>query len=596
MDFISEDSTSKVSSHPPWSLIILPPLLFSIFCFFIWYYSNYLLFHFFTEYFINIILIVSLIFYWRKRTIIDNKLFFYLFASILTITISNLILFQNQGVPSFSNLIGQILKIFSYWFIYMALVYSFFKQPFALYRHTLQLEAEKKIQLSEYRFSEVFKGAPVPMMIISIDTGTINDINPAFTKWLGYSLQGITDDKHWEQRFLGYSPTSNKNTWWHQFKGNYTANDHHQINDFTVYDALGNPHIGRASIFIIGSDVIVGWTDLTQIRQDEIDLLEREQNLQRMIEQPFVGMYVRNKHTFLYVNTRFCDIIGWSQKELKGKTLIDIVGKKADTIDLILKKWHELQQNKNGLSYTLPFKRKDGTPIILGLHGVPITWNNEPAVLAMIEDITELEHAREKINNYLQRLKSALKNTLMAVANTVEFRDPYTAGHERRVGLIAKAISLELGWDTQRSDSLELMGLVHDIGKIAIPSEILSKPARLSFYEMELVKEHPQTGYDILKDIEFDFPVAEVILQHHERLNGSGYPRGLKGDEIIIEARIIAIADVLESMSSHRPYRPSLGMDAAINEIKQGRGILYDAEIVDIVIKLYKENRLTNSD
>ena len=213
-------------------------------------------------------------------------------------------------------------------------------------------------------------------------------------------------------------------------------------------------------------------------------------------------------------------------------------------------------------------------------------------MLAIVDDITEMEQSKAQIERDANRLEKTLKDILHAVANMVEMRDPYTAGHQRNVGLIAETIAKEMGWKTKHCDVLELMGLVYDIGKRSVPAEILSKPARLSVYEMEIVKQHVENGYCILKDIDFDYPVAEVVRQHHERLDGSGYPRGLKAHEILPETRIIMVADVLESMASHRPYRPALGVEAAIKELVAGKGRRYDAEVVDTTVALIRENRL----
>jgi len=173
--------------------------------------------------------------------------------------------------------------------------------------------------------------------------------------------------------------------------------------------------------------------------------------------------------------------------------------------------------------------------------------------------------------------------------NLSELRDPYTAGHERRVGEIAVAIGIELGFDARRQEGLRVAGYLHDIGKITVPVEILCKPGRLSPIEFELIKGHPQSSYDVLKDVEFPWPVAEVALQHHERIDGSGYPQGLKGEAILLEARIMAVADVIEAMSSHRPYRPGLGIEAALAEIERGRGSAYDADIADACLRLFRE-------
>ena len=204
-------------------------------------------------------------------------------------------------------------------------------------------------------------------------------------------------------------------------------------------------------------------------------------------------------------------------------------------------------------------------------------------------DITEHVEAEERIRQYVARLERSMLGTVDAISHMVDLRDPYTAGHEARVGQLAEAIGRELGLDTMTCQGLQIIGRVHDIGKITIPAEILSKPGRLSEMEMNIVRTHAQQGYEILKDIEFDWPVADVIRQHHERMDGSGYPLGLKGDEIMLEARIIAVADVVESMASHRPYRPSLGIGPALAEIEGKAGLLYDREVAQACLRLFRQ-------
>lgn len=197
--------------------------------------------------------------------------------------------------------------------------------------------------------------------------------------------------------------------------------------------------------------------------------------------------------------------------------------------------------------------------------------------------------AFERIDSYVKQLEGTMRGTLQAVANMVEQRDPYTSGHERRVGIIASDIACEMGWSEEKCKHLQLIGLVHDIGKIAIPSEILTKPTRLETLEYEMVKGHAEKGYEILKDVEFPLPIAEIIREHHERMDGSGYPRGLKGEDIFPEARILAVADVLESMATHRPYRPALGVAAAMQEIENHRGTLFDGAVADAVTNMVRE-------
>jgi PAS domain S-box-containing protein len=192
-------------------------------------------------------------------------------------------------------------------------------------------------------------------------------------------------------------------------------------------------------------------------------------------------------------------------------------------------------------------------------------------------------------------LEKSLEESIKSIAYTVESRDEYTAGHMKRVGQLSSAIARELGLPEDTIHGIELASTIHDVGKIAIPVEILTKPGKLSKIEMMLVQTHVEAGYDIIKNIEFPWPIARMILEHHERIDGSGYPQGLKGDEMLLGSRIIAVSDVIEAMSTHRPYRFVLGIDAALAEIKQHRGKLYDAQVVDACLKLFAEKRFAFS-
>ncbi len=197
--------------------------------------------------------------------------------------------------------------------------------------------------------------------------------------------------------------------------------------------------------------------------------------------------------------------------------------------------------------------------------------------------------AQEELQKSFQRLQRTLEGTVSALMSAVEMRDRYTAGHQRRVTQLACAIANEMGLPEERIEGLRMAGLIHDLGKINVPAEILSKPGRLNDIEYGLIKAHPQVGYDVLKTIDFPWPVAQIVLQHHERLNGSGYPQGLLGEGVLLEARILAVADVVEAMASFRPYRPALGIDRALEEISQNRGVFYDPEVVEACLKLFAE-------
>jgi putative nucleotidyltransferase with HDIG domain len=175
------------------------------------------------------------------------------------------------------------------------------------------------------------------------------------------------------------------------------------------------------------------------------------------------------------------------------------------------------------------------------------------------------------------------------MAVTVETRDPYTAGHQRRVADLARAIASEMNLKSEQIDGVRMASMIHDIGKISLPSEILTKPTELTKLEYNLIKTHPESGYNILKDIEFPWPIAQIVLEHHERIDGSGYPNGLTGEQILLESRIIATADVVEAISSNRPYRPARGLDAALDEISKNKGILYEPDTVDACLRLFRE-------
>jgi PAS domain S-box-containing protein/putative nucleotidyltransferase with HDIG domain len=209
--------------------------------------------------------------------------------------------------------------------------------------------------------------------------------------------------------------------------------------------------------------------------------------------------------------------------------------------------------------------------------------------VVLLADITYRKKAEEERQRSAEQLQDVLKATIEAISRTTEIRDPYTTGHQKRVAQLAFAMAGEMGLPKDKTEAIRIAAIIHDIGKINVPAEILSKPGKLSKDEFNLLKEHPQAGFDIVKDIEFPWPVAQIVIQHHERMNGSGYPSGLSGEAIIIEARILAVADVVEAMASNRPYRPALGIDKALEEISLNKGILYDADTVDVCARLLTE-------
>lgn len=254
-----------------------------------------------------------------------------------------------------------------------------------------------------------------------------------------------------------------------------------------------------------------------------------------------------------------------------------------------------------GRELALPFALTDGASGILVI-AFPAGAQPAPDAVSLLEGLTalvarsitdrkaemELHHAQRVSGIFLRKFETSLLAAVQAMATALEKRDPYTAGHQRRVAALSTAIGRGIGLSPHRLQGLHIGSLIHDIGKIQVPIEILARPGRLREEEMNLLRVHPAAGWEIVHDIDFSWPIGSMILQHHERLDGSGYPNRLVGDDIILEARIIAVADVVEAMAAHRPYRPALGIEAAIEEIRLGRGVRYDAAVVDVCRDLFQ--------
>jgi PAS domain S-box-containing protein/putative nucleotidyltransferase with HDIG domain len=246
------------------------------------------------------------------------------------------------------------------------------------------------------------------------------------------------------------------------------------------------------------------------------------------------------------------------------------------------------EEKTEGTEYTL--KRKDGSlfPAII-ISSINTLWGKPRDIRGVVVDITDRKLFEHELNKTTEKLRKNLIGTMQTISLTIETRDPYTAGHQKEVSKLARSIAQEIGLSADTIDNIRMAGAIHDIGKMAVPAEILSKPGKLTNIEMSLIKTHAESGYNILKDAELPYPIAEITLQHHERMDGSGYPNGLKGDQILLEARIICVADVVEAISSHRPYRPSLGIEIALEEIEKNRGLFYDAQIADACLRLFRE-------
>jgi PAS domain S-box-containing protein/putative nucleotidyltransferase with HDIG domain len=329
--------------------------------------------------------------------------------------------------------------------------------------------------------------------------------------------------------------------------------------------------------------------DITTQKAAEKRLKELLQEQSNILNSRIAGIAKTKARKFEWVNQRFADNFGYKIEELLGQSsqilypdvaAYDHFGRQIDSVDF---------EKVSFTQKTLELKHKDGS---LGWYltgGGPIVKGSDESIWISF-DITNDIKNQELLGVYAKRLEKVMEDTLLVLSNTVDVRDPYTAGHQQRVGSLAQAIAMKLGLSQADSHNLNLIGLIHDIGKIGIPAELLSKPTRLSNIEYELIKTHATIGYEILKNLNFMIPVAEIVREHHERIDGSGYPQGLKGDQILMEARILAVADTVEAMSAHRPYRPALGIDAALAEIEQGRGTKYEPRVVDACLELFRKD------
>lgn len=460
-------------------------------------------------------------------------------------------------------------------------------------------KAETERRASENRFKRAFNASPLPMQIVSLGDGSIRFVNKAYKHIFGYRSGSAPDVNTWfSLAFPDQEEATRRLAEWREImlpRAVARGPDYVSVSpELRLACDDGTRRVCRLYTSASGDDIVVQFLDLTELKQRSAELVEREQGFRRMVEQSPLGIFVTYSGEIVYANPRFCEITGWSAEEIIGKDSCDLLQYDAETAALVRK---TRQRVLDGVEQTaqiaLEARSRSGARLDLISNGMCGVWDGKPANVVMIEDVTDRKRAQEQIATYVAELEGTVATTLEAVATMVEMRDPYTAGHENRVGIIAADIAREMGWSAERCHSLQLAGLVHDIGKISIPAEILTKPSRLTPLEYEMIKTHAERGYEILKNIKGPVPIAEIIRGHHERMDGSGYPQGLKGPEILPETRILAVADVLESMASHRPYRPALGLDAGLKELQDHRGTWFDDDVVAAVMRLVQEKGYT---
>ena len=338
--------------------------------------------------------------------------------------------------------------------------------------------------------------------------------------------------------------------------------------------------------------------DITQRKRAEAALKESENKYRLLadnVNDVIFALDMNLKYTYVSPSVKI--LRGYKPEEVLKQQPSEILA--PSSLDLAMSTLLEIMEleKQNSLdinaSRTLELEmiRKDGTTVWTEVKFSFIRDQDRrpTGILGLTRDITERKRAEEKLQDTLESLRKSFGAIVQVMVSAVESRDPYTAGHQVRSANLARVIATEMGLPQDTIEGLRMAGAIHDIGKLSIPAEILSKPTKLSELEFAMIKEHAHKGFEMLKDVESPWPLAEIVYQHHERMDGSGYPRSLKGDEILMEARILSVADVVEAMASHRPYRAGLGIDAALNEIEKNRGIFYDEAVVDACLRLFRE-------
>ncbi len=521
---------------------------------------------------------------------------------------------------------------------------------------TTRKAVEHALQDSEQRFRTVVETVPDVLYRSSLPDNATNYVSPSITELLGYAVKEFHDDPHlWREilheqdraRVLQEIEAAIRRKDAHLFQeyrvGHKNKKDILWLQNHStfLYDNEGHP-----------TEVIGSLNDVTKLKRIQ-STLQKTSRMQRMLSYCNATLvHVTEESALLY---NMCQIIvefggykgawvGYAHHD-KAKTLqpmaqigippglieslnptwantgfgASVIGKAIRTqkqyvmqhIDDIASpadpEWHR-EINRLGIKSYIAIPLLSDSKALGSLTILSEEMDAfDPQEVGMLQELADdlafgivtlrarAEHRKdiEAKQQYQEQISKTLESTIQAIAATVEMRDPYTAGHEQRVAELAVAIAKEMGLSEDQIEGIRVAGTVHDLGKIQVPAEILSKPRNLNDIEFSLIKTHPLMGYNILKDIDFPWPVAQMVLQHHERLDGSGYPNGIKGRSIILESRILAVADTVEAMASHRPYRASLGIQTALDEIRSGSGKLYDAKVVNACIRLFKEKGYT---
>ena len=445
--------------------------------------------------------------------------------------------------------------------------------------------AAHRSSMSEAGYGKVFGEGQTALVVLDAETWGIVDANPAAQSFYGLSLDDL---RRRGLRIWDISQTDSR-----KIRERLQMAADGQVARLEGTHRIASGELREVEVYcgpvsVGGKRCVYGMVhDVSERKRAEAEHRAAEEKLRAVVEQTITGFYMIEGGRFSYVNPRMAEIFGYSVAEMTGMAAIDVAAPedRALVSENIRRR---IDGEADSAQYEFHGLRKDGTRIDVGAHGSATVIHGRRAIVGLAQDITERRKSKKRIKEYVRRLESAMVGTVDSISRMVDLRDPYTSGHERRVAEIAAEIGRGLGLDGERVRGLQMAGRLHDIGKISVPAEILSKPTRLTKMEYEIVKLHACHGHEILEGVEFPWPIAQTAHQHHERMDGSGYPHGLKGEAIIPEARILAVADVIEAMASHRPYRASLGIAPALVEIERGAGKTYDGDVAAAALRLFR--------
>ena len=428
---------------------------------------------------------------------------------------------------------------------------------------------------------QALAGNTQDILFFSLPDGRIVDCNEAAVLRYGYSKEEFTSMTVFDLRAPGSDlPTGVDLT---RIPGDTVRFDQlHSLKDGTVIELS----VSAQRVMIGLQETIVSvCRDVTEVRRAARQLRQSEARYRGLIEMsPSPIIVYLSDGTIVFANKATLDLF---RARDASQAIGHLVDEFVHSDSQAVAKSGRAQLETEGVTpfRDMRLRRLDGSPVAVQVASSRTTFDGGEAFQVVMQDVSALKDEAEN-------LKRTSENTISAMARLAESRDPYTSGHQERVAAMALRIAQRMGLSDTTCETIRLAGIVHDIGKMSVPTEILSKPGRLTEAEFSLIKEHAQKGYELLLPIEFPVPIAEIVRQHHERINGSGYPRGLENGAICIEARVLAVADTVEAMSAHRPYRPALGIEAALNIIREGRGRLYDPSVVDAALALASEGTL----